>query len=124
MVGSGAHPGKYTLVDNSRKRMDRVTCGDNRRANIIEELWKQPGKTNPIRNIPPNTPKVRNLLRMNTPALDTGNCKVLGRSQLNYTILVHQLREPGELTFQLLPMDTMVFVHTDTQDTNRTPPAQ
>jgi hypothetical protein len=125
--------------------MDRVTGADNRRANIIEELWevsmcasieekpstrrvetfrKQPGKTNPIRNIPPNTPNVRKLLRMNTPALDTGNCKVLGRSQLNYTILVHQLRELSELTFQLLSMDTMVFVHTETQDTNRTPSTQ
>jgi hypothetical protein len=40
---------------------------------------------------------------MKAPAPDTGNYKVLGSSQADYTILAWQEGENGKLTFRLLP---------------------
>jgi len=48
--------------------------------------------------------------RQYSPALDTGNYKVLRCSLLDYTVLAHQERETGELTFRLLPIAEMVSV--------------
>jgi len=60
-----------------------------------------------------NTPNPRKVPQKNGPSLDTGNYKVFGSSQLDYTSVAHQERETSELTFRLLPKAKMVSLPKD-----------
>jgi hypothetical protein len=131
----------YVFMDERRKRTDEVTRGDDNQARIEEKVStsasnqekgnirkavafsKQPAKADPIENTTPKTAKAPKDPRQNAPALGTGNYEVLGRSQLDYTILARQERETGEFTFRLLPKAKTASVPKDKRVTARTPAA-
>ena len=124
----------YTLVDKRRKRTDKVTGGDYKQARIKEEVpevstsasnqekstigkavafSKQPAREDPRQRTTPKTANDPKQLRKNAPAMDTGHYEVLGSRPLDYTISARQLRETGELTFQLLPKAKTVLFPKD-----------
>jgi len=110
----------YAFVDERRKRTDEVTRGDDKRARIEEEVpevstsagnqekrtiskavafSKLPAKVDLVQITSPETSNSPKVPQKKAPGLATGNCQVVGSSQLDYTILARQERETGEVTF-------------------------
>jgi len=78
-------------------------------------------KADPIKNMTPKTPKAPKVPRRNAQALDSLDYDVLGSCPLKYTIIAHQERETGELTFQLLPKSKTVSHPKDKRVAARAP---
>jgi len=134
----------YAFTDKRKTRTDKMTRGDDKQQQMEEEVpevstsasnhekgtlrkglafRKRLAKTDLTENTTSNTLTVPTVPWMRALSLDTGDYKVLGRSQLDYPILASQDGETSEMAFRPLLKAEMVPVPKDKQLSARTPAA-
>jgi hypothetical protein len=89
----------------------------------VAAVSKKPDKANLIENMTLKTTQTAQVQRNKTTALETRYHPVLGRSQVNYTMLFSEERKSGKLTIRLLYMANAQSVPEHNGVTTRTPAA-